>query len=154
MVEEHTRVNFRFNPDKYIAFKQGTWKLRHTHRSHNPELFEKMKGAVVPRYFWNNADDFCKNGKGFSVVDGNMPVATAYSAYIFGGLLELGIETSAPNFAGKGLAMHACSALIDYCLNNNYEPIWSCRFENTGSYNLAGKLGFEPTVTLPFYRLP
>jgi RimJ/RimL family protein N-acetyltransferase len=83
----------------------------------------------------------------------NQPVSMAYSAYITHNQLELGIETS-ENHRGKGLALHTCSALIDYCLKYQYEPVWSCRFENAGSYRLAQKLGFEPVLTLPYYRLP
>lgn len=67
--------------------------------------------------------------------------------------LEFGIET-VDGFRGKGFAFHTASSLIDYCLENNYEPVWACRLENTGSYKLAEKLGFEPTVTLPYYKLP
>jgi RimJ/RimL family protein N-acetyltransferase len=67
--------------------------------------------------------------------------------------LELGIET-VEAYRGKGLAQSVCSALIDYCLQNNYEPVWSCRFENTASYRLAQKLGFEPVSTRTYYKLP
>jgi L-amino acid N-acyltransferase YncA len=56
-------------------------------------------------------------------------------------------------YRGKGFAMNICAALIDYCIKNNYEPIWSCRLENIGSYKLAKKLGFELTLKLPYYRL-
>jgi hypothetical protein len=152
-IEVHTRVNFKFNPQKYHGFKRslipGGYKIvRMDH-----DLFEKMKGSVVPQYFWDSADDFLNLGAGFSIVIGSRPVSTAYSAYIIGNQLELGIETI-PEYRGKGLAQHTCSALIDFCLSRDYEPVWSCRLENTGSYLLAQKLGFDPTVTLPYYRLP
>lgn len=152
-IEVHTRVNFKFNPQKYHGFKRslipGGYKIV---RMDN-DLFEKMKGSVVPQYFWDSADDFLNLGVGFSIVIGSRPVSTAYSAYIIGSQLELGIETI-PEYRGKGLALHTCSALIDFCLSRDYEPVWSCRLENTGSYLLAQKLGFDPTVTLPYYRLP
>ena len=66
--------------------------------------------------------------------------------------LRIGIETAQPH-KGKGYAFAACSALIKYCIENNYEPVWSCKKDNIGSYRLACRLGFEPTFTLPFYRL-
>jgi hypothetical protein len=152
-IEVHTRVNFKFNTQKYHEFKQslkpGGLEVVRMDR----ELFEKMNGSVVPRFFWDSGDDFLNHGVGFSIVFGGRPVSTAYSAYLIGRQLELGIETI-PECRGKGLALHTCSALIDFCLNGGYEPVWSCRHENTGSYLLAQKLGFDPTVTLPYYRLP
>lgn len=152
-IEVHTRVNFKFNPQKHRGVKRslipGGYKIvRMDH-----DLFEKMNGSVVPRFFWDSANDFIYHGVGFSIVIGDRPVSSAYSAYIIGKQLELGIETI-PEYRGKGLAMHTCSALIDFCLSRDYEPVWSCRLENTGSYLLAQKLGFDPTVTLPYYRLP
>jgi RimJ/RimL family protein N-acetyltransferase len=56
-------------------------------------------------------------------------------------------------YRGKGLALHACSALIDYCLEYNYEPVWACRLENYASYKLAQKLGFDPVLYMPYYKL-
>jgi L-amino acid N-acyltransferase YncA len=52
------------------------------------------------------------------------------------------------------LALYTCSALIDYCLANNFEPVWACRHENTGSFRLAEKIGFESVRTIPYYQLP
>ncbi len=46
-----------------------------------------------------------------------------------------------------------CSTLIEYCLENSYEPVWACRLENVGSYKLAEKLGFEMYGEVPYYRL-
>jgi len=152
-IEVHTRANFRFNRDKYNSLKKNLNRTGlHVIRL-DKELFEKMDGVVVPKNFWDNAVDFFERGIGFTAVMDNKPACTAYSAYIFDGQLELGIETI-PEFRGKGYALITCSALIDYCVENDFEPIWSCRLENTPSYLLAQKLGFEPTITLPYYRLP
>jgi len=108
---------------------------------------------VVPKNFWNSAGDFIKYGAGFAMINDGKPVCMSYSAYIFNGILEIGIETE-QGYRGKGLARAACAALIDYCIEKGYEPVWSCRLQNTASYELAKKLGFKPTVTLPYYRLP
>ncbi len=53
----------------------------------------------------------------------------------------------------KGLASIICAKLIDYCLDNGLEPVWSCRESNAGSYYLALKSGFEPVASLPYYEL-
>lgn len=152
IVELNTRVNFKFNLDKYLRFKQNNIKKDLPIVRTNREVFTEMRGSVVPSNFWDNAEDFCENGVGFSLFNNNKLVATAYSAYIHDNELELGMETI-PEFRGNGFAQYTCSALIDYCIENNFVPIWACRLENIGSYKLAVKLGFEPTLKLPYYRL-
>jgi hypothetical protein len=152
-IEVHTRVNFKFYPKKYQRFRQSLNPGKYEIVRMDGDLFRKMKGSVVPRFFWDSEDDFLDHGIGFSLVIGAYPVSTAYSAYIIGKQLELGIET-VPEYRGEGLARHTCAALLDYCLSHDFEPVWSCRMENAGSYLLAQKLGFEPTVTLPYYKLP
>lgn len=151
-IEENTRVNFKFNAQKYLEFKSeinfADYKIFRTDK----EMYENMEGSVVPKYFWNDANHFCRCGVGFSLIYENRAASTAYSAFIIDRYLEIGIETT-ENYRGKGFAIYTCSALIDYCLSNNLEPVWSCRLENTGSFNLAQKLGFEPTLYIPFYRL-
>ncbi|MBN2041764.1 MAG: GNAT family N-acetyltransferase [Spirochaetes bacterium] len=153
IVEEYTRVNFKFNTAKYINFRLNyiydNYNIVRTDR----EIFDSLQGNVIPGYFWNNADDFINYGAGFTLLIEGNPASTAYSAFIHDNQLEIGIET-AENYRRNGYALYSCSALIDYCLKNNYEPVWACRLDNTGSYNLAQKLGFEQTVTIPYYRLP
>jgi hypothetical protein len=152
IIELNTRVNFKFNQSKYFEFKKKTsdegLKIIRTDR----RIFKSMTGTVVPSKFWDSVNDFIENGVGFSLFYNNKLASTAYSAFIFNDKLELGIET-VDEFRGKGLAHYTCSRLIDYCIDNNYEPIWSCRLENTASYRLAEKLGFEPSAEFPYYRL-
>lgn len=151
-IEENTRVNFKFNAEKYLAYKmQQKDKLPNIFRT-NKEMYEKMNGSVVPKYFWKDAEQFCKEAVGFSLLIGDEIASTAYASFIHENLLEFGIETH-PNHRGKGYAEQTCSALIDYCLEKNLEPVWSCRLENIGSYKLAQKIGFEPSLYIPYYRL-
>ncbi|HLO60630.1 MAG TPA: GNAT family N-acetyltransferase [Bacteroidales bacterium] len=151
-VVQNTRANFRFDSKKYEIIRRGIVSS-YPVVPVDAGLYEEMTGTVVPKNFWNSAEDFMKYGAGFAVIIDGKPVCMSYSAYIFDGILEIGIET-APEHRGKGLALIACTALIDYCIQNGYEPVWSCRLQNTASYELAKKLGFRPTLTLPYYRLP
>lgn len=151
-IEENTRVNFKFNKEKYINFKNNNFHNEYKIYRTDKEMYENMPGSVVPKYFWNDAEQFCNFGVGFSLIYEGRLVSTAYSSFIIDNELELGIET-VEGFKGKGFAINTCSSLIDYCIDNNYEPIWACRLENTGSYKLAQKLGFEPTIYIPYYRL-
>jgi len=151
-VEEQTRVNFKFDPNIYNEFIKSNPKCDAEIFRTQKEDFQNMPGTVVPKYFWQNASQFLNDGVGFSLRYNGELACTAFSAFIDNGQLELGIE-SAANFRGKGFAMHTCAALIDYCLENGYEPVWSCRLENTGSYLLAQKLGFVPVHYHPFYKV-
>lgn len=151
-IEVNTRLNFRFNKEHYLAHRKNikghNLKIERTDR----KVFNDMKGSVIPAYFWNDADHFFGDGIGFSLFQDGILASTAYSAFIHDMQLEIGIETIEA-FRGKGYAYLSCSALIDYCIENGFEPIWSCRLENIGSYILAQKLGFEVTNEMPFYTL-
>ena len=152
-VELNGRVNFKFKQDIYFTFKQNMPKINCKIVRTDMDIFNDMKGSVVPMFFWKDAEHFCQHGVGFSLFYDNKLASTAYSAYVHDNYLELGIETI-EEYRGKGLAQLVCSALIDYCLQNNFEPVWSCRLENTGSCKLAQKLGFEPVSKRTYYKLP
>ncbi len=148
----NTRINFKFNQDRYFAIKNNTppedIKIIRTDK----KIFNEMKGSVIPFHFWDSADDFLDRGIGFSLIYKNQLASTAYASFIHDDKLELGIETM-PQFRGKGFAQYACSSIINYCIDNKYEPVWACSLENTGSYKLAQKLGFIPWIKIPYYRL-
>lgn len=152
IVELNTRVNFKFDVDKYSKFKENLNPTNGTMKKTTEDIFNSMHGSVVPSNFWNNVDDFLNNGVGFSLFFDGQLACTAYSSFLMDNMLELGMET-VPKFRGKGFAQHTCSRLIDYCLENEYDPIWACRLGNIGSVRLAEKLGFEPTIQIPYYRL-
>jgi hypothetical protein len=150
-MEVSTRVNFKFNKEKFLAIKaMGSIdkQVVRTEKLH----YDAIPGTVIPQNFWNNSDDFFALGVGFSSMSDDKVASTAFSAFIFDDFLEIGIETAA-SLKGHGHAFAACSSLIDYCIANNYEPVWACKKNNIGSYRLACRLGFEPTISLPYYRL-
>ena len=152
VIELNTRVNFNFNKDKYVQIEKialsSSEMIVETDNLH----FEQMPGSVIPLKFWNSAKDFKQKGKGFTLLHSGEIASTAYSAFVHEDKLEIGIET-VEKYRGFGFAELTCCKLIDYCLERELIPVWSCRFENTASYKLAQKLGFEPTLMIPFYRL-
>ncbi|MCB0630157.1 MAG: GNAT family N-acetyltransferase [Saprospiraceae bacterium] len=152
IIEFNTRVNFKFNPSKYLELKKGIKIPRIPAIRTGKKEFENMQGTVIPLNFWDNANDFLENAIGYSTYYENELACTAYASFIMDGFLELGMET-VPKFRGKGLARYTCSRLIDYSLENGHEPVWACRLENIGSYKLAQKLGFDDVLHIPYYRL-
>ncbi len=123
-IELNARVNFKFNIDMYLASKRIVNQDFRIVRT-NTETFNKMKGSVVPGAFWNNELHFNEKAVGFSLFFEDELAATAFTSYIHGSQHEIGIETLT-EYRGRGFALHVCSALIDYCLDNDYEPVWSC----------------------------
>ncbi|MBN1631851.1 MAG: GNAT family N-acetyltransferase [Thermoleophilia bacterium] len=148
----HTRVNFGFNAER---FREREHRLRSTHLEivrTSAEMFDRIDGTVIPRYYWKNARHFRDDGVGFTLVCDGEPISTAFSSFRHDHKLELGIETLKAQ-RGKGYAQCVCARLIDYCLERRLEPVWSCRLGNRGSYELALRLGFEPTITRPYYEV-
>lgn len=150
-----TRVNFRFDRDAYRAARQSVASAlaRTTIVATTAEMFAQITGSVVPMHFWRDAHQFVRDGGGFTVLVDGEPAATAFCSYRHGDELEIGIET-APRHRNQGLARLVACALIDDCLERHLEPVWACRLENTGSFELAKRLGFVPTRWLPYYQLP
>ncbi|WP_438445705.1 GNAT family N-acetyltransferase [Gorillibacterium sp. sgz5001074] len=151
-IERHTRVNFRFNPERYADWKRSVDEREPKPVRTSAEMFRNQTGSVVARNFWQDADQFMGEGIGYSLIIGGETASTAFSAFIDQKRLEIGIETS-ESHRGQGYAARVSSALIDDILQRGLEPVWSCRLENVGSYRLAIRLGFEPVLSIPYYRL-
>ena len=152
IVELNTRVNFKFNFTKRQSLSTQIIDKDISIVRANGQMFQDMQGGVVPLHFWDSEEAFLKNGVAFALFYKGELASMSFSSYWFDNDFEMGIETK-EKFRGKGFAELVCRAIIDYCVENKYEPIWSCRLENIGSYKLAQKLGFEPTRYSPYYRL-
>lgn len=152
-VERHTRVNFAFEPRRFHALRASRPTSTHAIVRVDRDLFERTRGSVVPRLFWNDAEDFLEHGLGFALMLDGDPAAMAFSSFVIGSELELGIET-ADQHRGRGLALEVCTMLVDACIARGLTPVWACRLGNTASYRLAEKLGFEVSRHLPYFRLP
>lgn len=153
-IERDSRLNLLFNPEKYQERRkpQPTDASIKVVRATAAD-YENMTGAVIPRHFWNNADEFVNRSIGYCVYYQDQLASMAFEAFGSNGVSELAIETVAA-FRGKGFAYLACAAMIDHLfLEQDLKPIWACRGNNTGSRKLAAQLGFEVTYELPYYKL-
>ncbi|HRZ96390.1 MAG TPA: GNAT family N-acetyltransferase [Paludibacter sp.] len=152
IIEQYERLNFKFNREKYLAFRKtidlNNWEIVET----NAEIFDTMPGTVVPRYFWDNVTDFMSKSKSYTLIINNQAVSTAFAAYLLDKVLEIGIQTVDGHY-GKEYSAISCCKLIDYCLENELEPVWACKGDNIGSIKLAQKLGFEKARTGPYYKI-
>lgn len=151
--KRNSRLNFSFSKAEFeknnSQLPLNNYKIVPT----TANMFSAANGTVIPSAFWRDNQQFLEVATSFTVtVDGD-PASTAFASYRHDEMLEIGIET-VEKHRGKGLARIACIRLINYCLENDLEPMWSCRLENTGSRILAEKLGFKETLCTPYYHIP
>lgn len=152
-VIEYTRVNFTFNVSKYNEFRRNLiLPPNYTVNTVKDYIYENMQGSVIPRCFWDNAEDFNNRGIAYCLIHQGEMASTSFSSFLVDRYLEIGIETLEKH-RGKGLALYVCSLLIDYCIKHGFEPVWACRSDNAGSFRLAQSLGFEPSLSVPYYKL-
>jgi len=148
-----------------VRWRRFNFMFRKPHENRNEEMdgdflvsridsrtYDLIRGSVVPRNFWKSKEDFLSRGIGFVITHDNDFVAASFSAFIERNVLELGVETC-ERYRGRGFGRVACSALIAYCLANGYEPVWACSNANTASCNLARSMGFEESLSVPYYEL-
>ena len=152
MAVPYTRVNFKFDAAKFYEKYHQTDKSKYEVVSTPTDMLFEISGSVVPKYYWKTPQQFAGMAKAFSVMVNGKPASTAFTSFRHDDKLEIGIETVKEHY-GKGLAYLACAKLIEYCLDNNLEPVWSCRYENTASVNLSEKLGFIETLRVPYYHI-
>lgn len=149
-----TRVNFRFDPEHHarvarsLTLPPGCEIIDDVER-----IYAEMQGSVVPSTFWDDPRDLADHGSALALVCDGQIASVAFSAFTLDDEIELGVET-ADRFRGRGFAVHACSAMLQFCLERRLEPVWACRLGNLASYRLALRLGFEHSHSIPYYRLP
>lgn len=115
-------------------------------------LFDRLKGKVVPENFWSTPNDFLNNGKGFCIIHNDTIVATAFSACIGKGKIDIGVETNS-EFMGRGFGTLVASKMVEYALKIGCKPDWGCVSTNIGSAAIAQKLGFTPIGSHNIYSL-
>jgi GNAT superfamily N-acetyltransferase len=150
--ERQTRVNLQFDEPAYraqpVPVLPAGWLLR-------PMVAEDLllpDTGVVPRDFWGTAEEFLAAGGGVCATRSGEVGAMAFTSFRVGRQLELGVQTR-PEVRGLGLARAAAAALVEACLAQGLEPVWTCRKSNTASLGLAQRLGFRTTREVPYYRL-
>lgn len=91
---------------------------------------------------WISEELFLQKGCGYSLTSTGDIISECLIYHRSDLTVELGVHTK-EEYRQRGLATTVCAALIDYALNNNLHPRWSCWDFNEPSWKLAEKLGFE-----------
>ncbi|MCR5540321.1 MAG: GNAT family N-acetyltransferase [Ruminococcus sp.] len=108
-------------------------------------LISQMAGRIVPAFSWESTENFLAGGTGFCVTFEDKPAAWAFSAAVNGEEVDVGVETVSEH-RRKGLAFIAAAKTIEDILKSGRTPVWACHSENSGSAELALKLGFFKTA--------
>jgi RimJ/RimL family protein N-acetyltransferase len=156
---EYQRINFQFYKSKYESLKENFNRNELINSNHykivpiSESIFDQLREGVAPKFFWNNYEEFNQFGIGFTLLsESGNPASTAFASFTNKEELEIGIETIM-EYYGQGFATLVCSQLIDYCIEKDIIPVWSCNSTNLGSRALAKKLGFVETKRIPYYYL-
>ena len=150
---KYSRLNFKFDSAKFYEKYDKIDKTQYKIMPTPAEMLFEISGSVVPKDYWSCPRQFSQMAKAFTVIIDGKPASTAFTSARHDDKLEIGIETSKEHH-GKGLAYLACGSLIEYCLEEGLEPVWSCRYENVASVKLAEKLGFVEILKTPYYHIP
>ena len=136
-----TRLIFRFNRSRFFEefFKTP---VGFSILQIDGQLYQRIKGNVVPAFSWASPEEFINNGIGFCLMKEEEIRSVGFSCFIGNGQIDIGVETI-PKYRKHGYAKIIASKLIKYCLDNNLEPIWGCSKENISSKKIAMLLGFE-----------
>jgi len=146
------RVRFKFNKSVFINrqdfFNQipKGFKLKRI----DEKNYIKITGKIIPSFSWDTMEKFLSKGIGYCLLKDEMVVSTSFSSFISNDMIDVGIETD-QNFRGQGLGVYPAAAMIMYCLENGFNPIWGTNFDNIGSRRVANKLGYEEDFYHPFY---
>lgn len=147
----HRRLRHKFNNDRFnlAASKIKTVDKLILHKI-NKEIYPKITGRVVPGSFWDSAEAFLKAGAGYCLMDGDKFACVSFSAYIGNGQIDVGIETN-PEYRRRGLGAPTATAMVGYCLEHGYQPVWGCLQDNVGSALIAKKVGFDVIGSHPVF---
>lgn len=137
----HRKI-FKFNKSKYELFREKERCL--------PEGFhlKAINRKLVNQFRINEEILESSSRFGFVVVNEKDNISECSAIAVGGGEAEIDIMTN-EKYRNKGFATIVAIAFIDYCLENNLIPNWSCWPFRKESIALAKKLGFEEQEDMP-----
>lgn len=122
------------------------------YRSLNEEISNIYREEFYSYYkhVWDSNSHFINSGMGHFITKGSNIISVCSSPYVGGGFAEIDIITI-EDFKRRGFATKVGNEFINECRTKNILPNWCCHSENTASFYLAKKLGFERISEHPMY---
>lgn len=91
---------------------------------------------------WKTPEEFVESGLGYFIQNDNEIVSIAFSFFPVSNILEIGIATN-KKYRRRKFASIVCARLIEDCLSQGIEPLFSNLTSNIASNQLAKSIGFE-----------
>lgn len=149
--EKHYEMVYTFDEQKYLSMRKP---------SSLPDglLIEKIEVPIIPDFALHSPfirKDFkTKTSFGFRLKKDSQVISVCKSfGFISGNEFMIDIETFEEKQRSKGYATIAGTALIDYCLEKGYIPLWETTLDNIPSRKVATKLGFVENESYPVYAI-
>lgn len=148
---KHYETVFTFDKQRYLASKrpftlpEGSWIGKRDF----PILPDTARDASFVEDKFRTKTSF-----GFALVkDGRNVSVCRSNGFISGREFMIDVYTTDKNERSKGHATAVGTALIDFCLENGYIPLWETTQDNIPSRKLAQKLGFVASEYYPVYAI-
>lgn len=93
------------------------------------------------------------SAKVWAITKGDALVSHSEIICIGDNIAEIGVETH-PNYQRKGMGKKVIRLLVNYCLENDITPEWSCWKNNASSCALAEKMCFKLSDEITVFYLP
>jgi RimJ/RimL family protein N-acetyltransferase len=149
--ERHYETVFTFDKGKYLASPRSP-ALPEGSRIERAE-FPILRHTAGDAPFV--AEEFkTKTSFGYRLVKDNKVISVCrFNGFVAGREFMIDIYTPDENQRRKGYATAVGAALIDYCLERRYVPLWETTLENIPSQKVAHKLGFVEEESYPVYAM-
>ena len=150
-LQKHYEMVYAFDQQKYhslaksFGLPKGSWiQIKEL-----PILLPAARDVMFVSHRFKTKTSF-----GFELVkDGKIVSVCKSNGLISGKEFMIDVETFEEGDRCKGYATAVGIALIDFCLEEGYSPLWETTLDNISSRKLASKLGFVEKESYPVYSI-
>ena len=149
--EKHYEMVYTLDRQKYSELREDP-KLPEGMRIDRVELPILPETAVDAPFV--RPEFKAKTSFGFQLRRGNKVISVCCSnGLISGKEFMVDVRTLDKDERSRGYATAVGIALIDYCLEKGYDPLWETTQDNVPSQRLARRLGFVENESYPVYDI-
>ncbi|WP_157648116.1 GNAT family N-acetyltransferase [Burkholderia ubonensis] len=118
----------------------------------NTLLFRRCQWSSFMSSILGSEANFMERASAFVLVDQDSDtIASEAFAIRSRGFAEIAVVTN-PIYQGRGLSTLLCSQLVQWLMDRDLQPIWSCDETNAASWRVAEKLGMDLSVSYTFFK--
>jgi len=148
---KHYETVFTFDEQEYLA-------LRNAYTLPSGSRIERVETPILPQRAGDApfvAEEFkTKTSFGFRLIRDQKVISICRSnGLASGNEFMIDVETFDEKERSKGLATVVSRALLDYCLEHGYIPLWETTSDNIPSRKVARRLGFVEHESYPVYAI-